>query len=223
MQANRWIKNDDIARCFTRLLVVYMYASKNLLRDSSLYESGDGNDLLKREILKEKELQEIQGASCWEPHFCMEAMRELLQRAFLIKDGFYLEATKIHGQTYRCFDNSIKDLNDRIGRCIGVKSADLPIAYDGVHLIAFYLYFTLAPLIWAAESVWVAIPISVIAGFIALSLIILGSQLIDPFGNDKVDIPMEVFCRTIEEQIAAIVERRERGEFKKLFALGNPV
>ena len=32
------------------------------------------------------------------------------------------------------------------------------------------------------------------------------------------DIPIEFFCETIEDQIGAMIERRERGTFKELVA-----
>ena len=42
---------------------------------------------------------------------------------------------------------------------------------------------------------------------IIMFLIVMGTKLVDPFGLDKVDIPMECFCATIEAQIQAIDQR----------------
>lgn len=218
MQVNRWIANQDIADRFNRFLIVYSYACKGLLRHESLWKSGDGKALISRRLLTVNELREIEEHPCWEPHFCIEVMRQLLANTYFTKGGFYLEEVKIHSQVYRCFDNSIKDLNDRIGHCIAVQSAELPVSYEGLHLFAFYLYFTMAPIIWSTTMFWVVIPMSLFVGFIALGLIVLGSQLVDPFGDDCVDIPIEVFCETIEDQIGAMIERRERGTFKELVA-----
>ena len=39
---------------------------------------------------------------------------------------------------------------------------------------------------------------------------------VDPFGLDKVDIPMEAFCRTIEQQLHAIDERNSMGTMDML-------
>lgn len=38
----------------------------------------------------------------------------------------------------------------------------------------------------------------------------------DPFGYDKVDIPFEAFCETIESQIHAIDQRGKSGASKSL-------
>ena len=218
IQINRWMANEDIVDRFNRFLVVYSYACKDILRHTSLVDSGDGEKLIKNGFLTKNELKEIDDYPCWEPHFCLEVMRELLSNAYMMKGGFYLEEVKIHSQVYRCFDNSIKDLNDRIGQCIAVQSSELPEVYDGLHLFAFTLYFTAAPVIWATTMVWVAIPMSLLVSFIVLSLIKLGTQLVDPFGDDQVDIPIESFCLTIEHQIDAIIQRRARGKFKELIA-----
>lgn len=218
IQINRWMANQDIVDRFNRFLVVYCYACKNILGHKSLVDSGDGEKMIIRRLLTRNELKEIQDYPCWEPHFCLEVMRELLSNAYLVKGGFYLEEAKMHSQVYRCFDNSIKDLNDRIGQCIAVQSSELPEVYDGLHLFAFTLYFTAAPVIWATTMLWVVIPMSLLVSFIALGLIKLGTELVDPFGDDEVDIPLESFCLTIEQQIDAIIQRRARGKFKELVA-----
>ena len=44
---------------------------------------------------------------------------------------------------------------------------------------------------------------------IIMFLIVMGTKLVDPFGLDKVDIPMECFCATIEAQIQAIDQRSQ--------------
>jgi len=221
MQANRWIADQHIVDCFNRFLIIFSYACKCLLQQSSLSDSGDGNKLMSRYVMTLDELVEFQQHPSWEPYFCLEMLRELLQSAYLVEDGFYLQKNKVHSQVYRCFDNSIKDLNYSIGQCIAVQAADLPLAYDGIHLFSLYLYFIFAPVIWATMSMWIVVPLSLVVGLISLSLIVLGTQLVDPFGTHEVDIPMESFCKIIEEQIDAISERRERESFKRLISVGK--
>jgi putative membrane protein len=224
MQVNRWIAEDDISDRFNRFLILYGYACKALLRQQPLGDTvGDGASLVERGLLTENELKEIHDFPCWEPHYCLEVMRELVAKTYTIKGGFYLEEVKMHGQIYRCFDNSIKKLNDMIGDCINVQSSELPVAYDGIHLFTFYLYFTIAPIIWSLKMSWVVVPMTVMVAFVAIFLIIFGSKLVDPFGDDIVDIPLERFCETIEIQVNAISDRRRRGKLAEFAASEKPL
>lgn len=214
MQAARCFSNPDIADEFYRYLIVYSYACMCILRNESLCDgnnvkagAGVGLRLVKRGLLKQKELEELK---MWEPHYCIDVLRELVVQAYMTKDSFYLEKVNIHSQLYRCFDNSIKNLNDIIGDCISVKAAGLPVSYDGIHLYTFFVYFSVAPIIWSASMSWVAVPMTMSVSSIVLCFIILGTKLLDPFGKDKVDIPIERFCMAIEEQICAIQDRAER-------------
>ena len=45
---------------------------------------------------------------------------------------------------------------------------------------------------------------------------------VDPFGYDKVDIPMEDFCHTIESQVYAIDERSRSGVIDEFARSSKP-
>lgn len=224
IQVSRWLTDPELSHRFKRFLIVYSYACKSLLKHRSLGDDqrGDAPGLIERGLLTENELAAINNFPSWEPHFCIEMMRELLAKSYQKPGSFGgLERHKMQGQLYRCFDNSIKELNNNIGECISIQTAHLPYAYDGMHLLCLYLYFTLAPVVWATEMAWVTVPFVLAISFLALSFIMLGSELIDPFGDDVVDIPTDRFCQNIERQINTIFARRNRGEIALLAAKEN--
>ena len=105
------------------------------------------------------------------------------------------------------FSNTLKDMNTLIGNCIRVRASGLPASYDAITMTSFVTFFLLASVVWSAAIGWMTPIVVFLASIIIMFLILMGSKLVDPFGLDKVDIPMECFCATIEAQMQAIDQR----------------
>jgi predicted membrane chloride channel (bestrophin family) len=74
-------------------------------------------------------------------------------------------------------------------------------------MTSFISFFLIASVVWSVSIGWMTPIIVAFASTIIMFLIVMGTKLVDPFGTDKVDIPMEDFCATNEAQIQAIDER----------------
>ena len=62
----------------------------------------------------------------WQPHFCLHMIREIIVQLYTIPDGKGLridDSNKVHGQLFRCLDNTLKDLNTLIGNCVRVRAS----------------------------------------------------------------------------------------------------
>lgn len=189
MQSYRWFSNRDFADHMNRYLIVYAYACKAQLRGESIKGiGGDGEALVLRGHLSMEELEDIHNYPSWQPHYCTEMMREIHQASMLQSGSFYLEPVKMHGQLYRCFDNTIKNLINLIGDCISLQSSQMPVAYDGIHLLIFFVYFTFAAVIWSVTLSWFVVPLEFAVSSVVLLFIVLGTKLVDPFGTDAVSI-----------------------------------
>ena len=70
-------------------------------------------------------------------------------------------------------------------------------------MMSYYLFFFLAAFVWSVSIGWMVPIIIGCASFVVMFLIVMGSKLVDPFGFDKVDIPLEAFCETVEAQVCA--------------------
>ena len=189
MQSYRWFSNRDFADHMNRYLIVYAYACKAQLRGESIKGiGGDGKALVLRGHLSMEELEDIHNYPSWQPHYCTEMMREIHQASMLQSGSFYLEPVKMHGQLYRCFDNTIKNLINLIGDCISLQSSEMPVAYDGIHLLIFFVYFTFAAVIWSVSLSWLVVPLEFAVSSVVLLFIVLGTKLVDPFGTDAVSM-----------------------------------
>jgi len=211
MMNRRWFDNEDLQDKFSRFIIVYSYACKSLLSGKSLKAEGeDGPALVKRGLLSKQELDIMESSPSWQPHFCLDVIREVLVQLHMIKGGKGLrmdDTNKIHGQLFRCLDNSLKNLNILIGNCVRVRASGLPASYDAITMTSFIVFFLLASVVWSAAIGWMTPIVVFLASMIIMFLIVMGTKLVDPFGTDKVDIPMGRFCATIEAQVQAIDQR----------------
>jgi len=203
MMNRRWFADEELQDQMSRLIVVFSYACKSLLRGKSLMGEGeDGPALVQRGLLTQKELDLMHKSPSWQPHFCLDVIREIIVQLHMIPGGKGLrmdDNNKVHGQLFRCLDNTLKDMNTLIGNCVRVRASGLPASYDAITMTSFVTFFLLASVVWSVAMGWMT-PIVV---FLASMII----KLVDPFGLDKVDIPMECFCATIEAQMQAVDQR----------------
>mmetsp|Transcript_12356 Transcript_12356/g.18990 ORF Transcript_12356/g.18990 Transcript_12356/m.18990 type:complete len:453 (+) Transcript_12356:45-1403(+) len=208
----RWFNHEDLQNQISRFIVVYSFACKALLRGTSLNEEGgDGPRLVERGLLSQQELDLMDGSPSWQPFFCLETLRAIVVQIYGIPDmkGFKPGTSKLQAQIFRNFDNNLKDLNTLIGSCVRVRASGLPASYDAITMTSFVTFFLLASVVWSVAIGWMTPIIVFFASVIIMFLILMGTKLVDPFGLDKVDIPMESFCAQIEAQLRAIDERNE--------------
>jgi len=226
MMNRSWIANEDLADRMSRFVILFSYASKALLRGKSLNEDGeDGPALVKRGLLTQEELDDMHNNPCWQPHYCLHVIREILVEAHSVPGGKGLtfdENNKVHGQLFRCFDNTLKNLNVLIGNCIRVRASGLPASYDAIVMMSYFFFFAIASVVWGVNVGWMAPIIIFTASFVIMFLIVMGTKLVDPFGHDMVDIPLEAFCKTVESQIYDIDQRSKSGTVRRLAKSSKP-
>ncbi|KAL7539907.1 hypothetical protein ACHAWF_006532 [Thalassiosira exigua] len=202
MMNRRWIANEELGDRLSRYIVAYAYACKALLRGTSLAEDGgDGKALTQRGVLTAEELTHIHYNPCWQPHYFLDLIREVIVLAHKVPGGKGItvdENNKVHGQFFRCFDGIIKQMTDIIGDAVRTRASGLPPTYDAITMLSFFTFFILAALVWSASIGWMTPLLVGFTSTVIMLLIVMGSKLVDPFGYDKVDIPMEAFCETIE-------------------------
>lgn len=226
MMNRRWIVDRDLGDRLSRFITAYAYACKALLRGTSLAEEGeDGKALVQRGVLTQEELDHMNSYPCWQPHFCLEMIRAIIVEAHKVPGGKGIvcdEDHKLHGQFFRCFDGIVKLMTDVIGDAIRTRASGLPASYDAIVIASFFMFFVLAAFVWSTAIGWMTPLIIGCASFVIMLLIVMGTKLVDPFGYDKVDIPMEAFCATIEAQINAIDERSRSGVIEKFARTSKP-
>ena len=226
-----WCMDTVLSDRINRYIVCFPYAAKAQLRGLSLTdETESGQTLVDRGFLAEEELDFLKENPCWEPEFFLDLMRATVAKIILAQwerepDEQVLllpHSNRIHDRLFPPWDKAIYDLGKSIGEGVSVRSAGLPRSYDTVHYVFFWIYFLLAPPAEAATIGWMG---PIIVGFsacIIMTLMDMGTAMVDPFGTDLVDLPVERFCETIEAQVLTIQRRHATGKIMEFASHATP-
>ncbi|KAK4495704.1 hypothetical protein PRZ48_012972 [Zasmidium cellare] len=111
-----------------------------------------------------------------------------------------------------------------------VVNTPLPVAYSISISQITWAYVMVLPFQLVKYLQWVAIPATILAGYIILGLAQIGRELENPFGQDVNDLPLDSFCHELANDIDALTSMpaplnnedwmRERGS-KPLWPLSN--
>ncbi len=112
---------------------------------------------------------------------------------------------RINDLNYVEMERLLKELYDQQGKCERIKNFPYPRQFASINLYFVYLLTLLLPLGFISEFsklgngfVWLAIPFSVLVGWIFLVLEQVGESTENPFEGGANDIPMTSMSRTIE-------------------------
>lgn len=106
-------------------------------------------------------------------------------------------------------DNSLQALNDVLVNSERVLNTPLPIAYAIAISQITWLYVFLLPFQLLLDLGWITIPATVAASYIILGIFFIGHEIENPFGNDVNDLPLDLFCQQIVEDMETIAARRK--------------
>ncbi|KAI1407704.1 UPF0187-domain-containing protein [Hypoxylon sp. FL1857] len=103
--------------------------------------------------------------------------------------------------------NSLQALNDVLVNTERVLNTPLPIAYAIAISQITWLYVFLLPFQLLLDLGWITIPATVAASYIILGIFFIGHEIENPFGNDVNDLPLDLFCQQIVEDMETIAAR----------------
>lgn len=99
----------------------------------------------------------------------------------------------------------------------------LPIAYSIAISQITWVYVFLLPFQLYSSLGWITIPATVAAGYIIVGLLFIGREVENPFGQDVNDLPMELYCAQIAQEIDIITSKRKRPNSEWIETLDNKV
>ncbi|KAI1387112.1 UPF0187-domain-containing protein [Hypoxylon trugodes] len=105
--------------------------------------------------------------------------------------------------------NNLQSLNDVLVNTERVLNTPLPIAYAIAISQITWIYVFLLPFQLLIELEWITIPATIAASYIILGIFFIGHEIEDPFGNDVNDLPLDLFCQHIVQDMETIAARRK--------------
>ena len=110
-------------------------------------------------------------------------------------------------------DRHIRSFMDICGSCERIRNSPVALSYrqilrHGIALNIFGLPWYLAP----DFHLW-TIPIVVTAAYFMIGLELIAEDIEEPFGHADDNLPLERYCKTIEESVIDMVEQHDPGSF----------
>ena len=151
------------------------------------------------ERLAGKEAAEVAAERTNRPNALLEDMSRIVSGART--DG------KIDTIQQSLFERVMIDIANAQGGMERIKNTPLPAQYRSFPKFFTRLFCILLP-IGLVETLGIATPVgSAVAGFMYLAVLQIGDDLVDPFGNDVHDLPLDSITTTIEADMCDVLGR----------------
>ena len=187
-QSRLWIHSEQLNDRIDCLAITFAFACKAMLRGNSIGSAEeDGNELVRRGVLAQEELDQIANDTAWQPFYCIDAIRATVNEG-LVRTEHEISYGGRKNAAHTAMEDTIVNLASAVGGCIRVKSTGLPVAYDNILNAISCVFFSAACLAWAPGAKYYN-PILVLVIYIATKMIInVGNDMEDPFGFDESDL-----------------------------------
>ncbi|KAI0133812.1 Bestrophin, RFP-TM, chloride channel-domain-containing protein [Xylariales sp. AK1849] len=103
--------------------------------------------------------------------------------------------------------NGIQALNDVLTSTERILTTPLPIAYSIAISQITWVYVFLLPFQLLSALGWITIPANIAAAYIILGILFIGREIENPFGNDVNDLPLELYCQQVMQDMETIAAR----------------
>lgn len=125
---------------------------------------------------------------------CSAYIRSIIDNGTFKAPGYQTNAVSLLSQ-----------FNDILCGTDRVLNTPLPVAYSIAISQITWVYILLLPFQLTNYLGWVAIPATLFAAYIMLSITIIGCEIENPFGVDVNDLPLDNFCKQIRQDVDVIL------------------
>ena len=110
----------------------------------------------------------------------------------------------IDGDQLIILDKEIKGFTDIIGACERIKTTPIPYSYSMFIKKFLFVYSITLPLAFIGEFGYYSIGLVVLAFYFLMSVELIAEEIEDPFGKDINDLPLDILCGKIKNNIIEI-------------------
>lgn len=116
----------------------------------------------------------------------------------------------------------IWNLERAFSACKQIRDFQLPRAFT-LHLEVFTgIWLFLLPISVVKFYGWVAFAVLIPIGYSIITLLLMGKEFSDPFGNDRHDIPLDDFCASIKDSVHRVYQSLSTGVAKVAHSSNYP-
>ncbi|BFZ54023.1 hypothetical protein PYCC9005_001054 [Savitreella phatthalungensis] len=99
------------------------------------------------------------------------------------------------------FTLCLNAMNDVVSACERIRRTPTPIAYNIIMSQIVWIFCLSLPFQLCGVLSWASVPLSVVAGAFLFSLLAIGTEIEDPFGQDANDLDLERYCDVIRSEL----------------------
>jgi putative membrane protein len=170
---------------FTRLIPLFVYATKQHLRNQDLKEEASAQlDLNDMDLSGNQPLRIVQ-----------------MLRAEV--EQLYQKGTVQHMQWF-AINNDLDALIDSLGICERIKNTPIPFSYSLFIKKFIFIYVITMPLAFVPLFGYLSAFISTFVFYALVSMELLAEEIEEPFGIDENDLPTDQLCLTIQNNVQQI-------------------
>jgi len=170
---------------FTRLIPLFVYATKQHLR----------NQDLKEEASAQLDLNDLE-LSGHQPLRIVQILRAEVEQ-------LYQKGTVQHMQWF-AINNDLDALIDSLGICERIKNTPIPFSYSLFIKKFIFIYVITMPLAFVPLFGYLSVFISTFVFYALVSMELLAEEIEEPFGIDENDLPTDQLCLTIQDNVQQI-------------------
>lgn len=179
--------NKESKDFFARMIPNYGYALKEHLRNGVKVEE---LNLTENELIAINKVEH-------KPNFIAKMLYAKLNE--MVKNK---EITEIE---YLALDVNLKTFSDITGACERIKNTPIPYSYSIFLKKFIFVYVTTMPLAFVFTFGYWSVLITTFVFYVLVSMEVLAEEIEEPFGNDENDLPTDILCGKIKNNVTEIL------------------
>lgn len=124
------------------------------------------------------------------------------------------QSQNLDGLALMQIDRHARALMDICGACERIKKSPIAVSYRAFMRQGIMLNLLTLPWYTAQEfSIWLSLPLTLIATYFLVGLELIAEDIEDPFGYDGDDLPLDNICSDLRNSISSILQVRRDQKF----------
>ena len=200
--------DQDLIERIANVTIAFAYLSKQGLR-------GDNLDTVRETVVKclsEEEFKIISQLKARKVAYVLEVLRACVAEGFTRRIAESADARAGIALMYlpekTRMDEYIELLSACLGTCNRIKLAPVPSIHTAFMRVFSLVYLVAMPFILAPEIGFGALIVQMIIAWVVYGVQAAADMLENPFGTDKCDLQLDVFCKSIRAQCEEVSRRR---------------
>jgi putative membrane protein len=182
---------DEDKDFFRRMIPNFTYASKEHLRFDVKLEELD---------LTQEEAQDLVGRE----HVPLHIVNMMYQRLKALKTQKMFSE-----QEFLLLDTNMNALMDSLGACERILNTPIPYSYSLFLKKFVFIYVTTMPLAFVTTFGYFSALIATFVFYVLVSMEVLAEEIEDPFGRDDNDLPTDLLCEKIKNNVNEIFKEAQ--------------